>query len=272
MKRLLILGALVVAAVIIAAVVAIAASGGGGGDEPSSAEPTTGSATVSAQQLGDMGDVLVDSQGRALYAADQETAAGKVLCTEGCTSFWEPLTMSGGAPTADSVSGELAVVERPTARGRSRSPASSSTRSWRTSPARSPATASRTPSTARPSRGASSTPTAARIPRRVETTQAAGSVTDARAAPRRPCLGRRGGGAAQGGRTTGSGEGGSRGASLAWTRVSGWTPWRGSCSCGGSRSRFCDARSRSDSTPSATGGTSGGRGPATRPATRMRAT
>jgi predicted lipoprotein with Yx(FWY)xxD motif len=36
-----------------------------------------------------------------------------VLCAEGCTSFWEPLTVSGGAPTADSVSGELVTVERP---------------------------------------------------------------------------------------------------------------------------------------------------------------
>jgi predicted lipoprotein with Yx(FWY)xxD motif len=113
MKRLLILGTIVVAAAVIAAVVAIAASGGGGSDEPSAASPNAGTATVSVEEIGDMGEVLVDSEGHALYAAEQEIDAGMVLCAEGCTSFWEPLTVNGEAPTADSVSGDLSVVERP---------------------------------------------------------------------------------------------------------------------------------------------------------------
>jgi predicted lipoprotein with Yx(FWY)xxD motif len=111
MKRLLILGVVVVAGVI-AVAVAIAASRGGG-DDASTAIAGAGAATVSTEELGDAGDVVVDSRGRALYAADQETAAGKVLCTEGCMSFWEPLTIDGGSPTGDSVSGKLGVVERP---------------------------------------------------------------------------------------------------------------------------------------------------------------
>lgn len=111
MKRLLILG--VAVAVIVVAGVTIAAVAGGGSDSSVATPRETNAATVSTQEIGDAGDVLVDSEGRALYAADQETAAGMVLCTEGCTSFWEPLTVSGGAPTADSVSGDLGVVERP---------------------------------------------------------------------------------------------------------------------------------------------------------------
>ncbi|HSC90205.1 MAG TPA: hypothetical protein VLB86_00975 [Gaiellaceae bacterium] len=118
MKRLLILGLAI--AVVAVAGVAIAGTGGGGGaygggggdDSAGSAAPAAGSATVSTQELGDEGAVLVDSAGRALYAADQETATGMVLCEEGCTSFWKPLTVRGGSPTG-SVSGELGVVERP---------------------------------------------------------------------------------------------------------------------------------------------------------------
>ena len=110
MRRLLILG--VAVAVVVAAVVSIAAyAGGGDGDAPPAAAPAANAVTVSTQQIGD-DEVLVDSSGRALYAADQETAAGRVLCGEGCTSFWEPLTVSE-TPTGDSVSAELDVVSRP---------------------------------------------------------------------------------------------------------------------------------------------------------------
>jgi predicted lipoprotein with Yx(FWY)xxD motif len=113
MKRLLILGSAVAVAVI-AALLLAACGGGGGGNSSAPAEPMTNAATVSTQEIGDEGAVLVDSGGRALYAADQEIAAGnKVLCTEACTSFWEPLTMNSGSPTGSSVPGELGIVERP---------------------------------------------------------------------------------------------------------------------------------------------------------------
>jgi predicted lipoprotein with Yx(FWY)xxD motif len=106
MKRLLILGVAVTTAVL-----ALAACGGG--DYSSDASPPdANAATVSTQQIGDEGAVLVDSAGQALYAADQETAAGVVLCTDACTSIWEPLTVSDVSPTGGSLPGELGVVER----------------------------------------------------------------------------------------------------------------------------------------------------------------
>jgi len=111
MKRLLIVGAVVVVA---AAVVAIAAySAGGNGSSPSMAAPAAGAATVASKDVAGQDDVLVDSAGRALYASDQENAAGKVLCTGTCTSFWMPLTVTKGSPTGHSVSGDLSVVTRP---------------------------------------------------------------------------------------------------------------------------------------------------------------
>jgi predicted lipoprotein with Yx(FWY)xxD motif len=112
MKRLLILGAAV------AAVLALAACGGGGGGASGNAPGTMASGsnatTVSAEQIGDAGTVLVDSEGKALYASDEETAGGKVLCTDdACLSFWTPLTVNGGKPTGSSLPGKLGVVERP---------------------------------------------------------------------------------------------------------------------------------------------------------------
>lgn len=109
MKRLLILTAIGAAAATLAA-----CGGGGSGDEDSAAPaaPSTATASVTTQEIGDQGTVLVDSAGRALYAADQETAAGMVLCMDGCTSFWEPLTVTG-APTGEGLADELGVAERP---------------------------------------------------------------------------------------------------------------------------------------------------------------
>jgi predicted lipoprotein with Yx(FWY)xxD motif len=110
MRRLLIPG--IAVAVVVAAALAVAGCGGGGDDNsPSAATPAMSSATVATQEIGG-DDVVVDSSDKALYASDQETAAGKVLCMDACTSFWEPLTVNG-APTGSSVSGKLGVVTRP---------------------------------------------------------------------------------------------------------------------------------------------------------------
>jgi predicted lipoprotein with Yx(FWY)xxD motif len=106
MKKLLILTAIVAALV-------LAACGGGddGSDSATAAAPPTGAETVAVEDLGDAGSVLVDSTGQALYTSDQE-ADGGVLCTDGCESFWTPLTIDGGNPDG-SVPGELDVVKRP---------------------------------------------------------------------------------------------------------------------------------------------------------------
>jgi predicted lipoprotein with Yx(FWY)xxD motif len=60
-------------------------------------------------------DVLVDSQGKALYFSDEEKA-GKVLCTSGaCNAIWAPLTVPGknslSAPRT--LSSKLGTVARP---------------------------------------------------------------------------------------------------------------------------------------------------------------
>jgi predicted lipoprotein with Yx(FWY)xxD motif len=107
MKRLLIAAAAVVAAL------ALAACGGYGGDNDNASAPSSNTtATVSVDELGDSGRVLVDSTGRALYEADEE-ANSDVLCDDECASIWIPLTIDEGGPTGDSVPGELGIAERP---------------------------------------------------------------------------------------------------------------------------------------------------------------
>jgi len=103
MKKLFTFGAAVAVAV------ALAACGGSSGGDSATAA-SSGGGTVSVAEIEGAGNVLVDSSGQALYASDQENASGMVMCTGACNSFWEPLTVSGGAPEGVS---HLGVVKRP---------------------------------------------------------------------------------------------------------------------------------------------------------------
>jgi predicted lipoprotein with Yx(FWY)xxD motif len=83
----------------------------GSSDSSAAAKSGDDSVTVSVEERGDSGRVLVDSAGKALYAPEEE-ADSSVICTGACTSFWIPLTIDGGAPSGNSLPGELGVVER----------------------------------------------------------------------------------------------------------------------------------------------------------------
>jgi predicted lipoprotein with Yx(FWY)xxD motif len=107
MKRLLTYGTTVAAAVVLAA----CGSSGYGGSS-STAAPAGNAGTVSVKQVDGIGNVLVDSTGKALYSPDEE-ANGKVLCTGACTSFWMPLAAGGGTPAAVPGVANLGVVDRP---------------------------------------------------------------------------------------------------------------------------------------------------------------
>jgi predicted lipoprotein with Yx(FWY)xxD motif len=98
----------------VVAVLALAACGGAGSDSSDSSPAARlggDTATVSVEELGDSGRVLVDSAGNALYAADEE-ADSSVVCAGACTSFWIPLAIDGGAPSGNSLPSELGVVKR----------------------------------------------------------------------------------------------------------------------------------------------------------------
>ena len=111
MKRLLTVLTASTAAVILAA----CGSSGSAGSSGSSGSPATASngaaTTVVAKNVDGVGNVLVDSSGRALYSPDQE-ANGTILCTGACTSFWMPLA-ADGTPTAATGVAQLGVIDRP---------------------------------------------------------------------------------------------------------------------------------------------------------------
>ena len=79
----------IIALAVVVAVLALAACGGdgyGSSESPPAEQSGDDTATVSVQELGDSGRVLVNSAGKALYAADEEADSG-VECTGACTSF-----------------------------------------------------------------------------------------------------------------------------------------------------------------------------------------
>jgi predicted lipoprotein with Yx(FWY)xxD motif len=103
------------AALVAVVVLVIAACGGGGGNgaEESASGSTDAATTVSVSSADDVGDVLVDEDGSALYASDEE-ADGMVVCVDSCASIWVPLTLDGGQPTgSDSLGNDLGVLTRP---------------------------------------------------------------------------------------------------------------------------------------------------------------
>jgi predicted lipoprotein with Yx(FWY)xxD motif len=101
----------------LAAAVILIVSACGGGSDSSAEDPaqggSEGATTVSVSNVDGVGEVLVDSEGAALYAADEE-ADGMVVCTKSCTTIWDPLILDGNAPTgSDSLAAGLDIVSRP---------------------------------------------------------------------------------------------------------------------------------------------------------------
>jgi predicted lipoprotein with Yx(FWY)xxD motif len=83
------------AAVVPLAAVALAACGGA--SSGSAASPTTASgrpATVGIASGGNLGKILVDSQGRTLYLFQKDNGT-KSACYGACASSWPPLRASG---------------------------------------------------------------------------------------------------------------------------------------------------------------------------------
>lgn len=98
-----------------AAAVLLFSACGGSDDSGAGSSAQGGSSaarTVSVASVDGVGDVLVDAEGAALYAADQE-AGGMVRCTDGCATIWDPLTVSGNPTLGEGLDGTLGVVKRP---------------------------------------------------------------------------------------------------------------------------------------------------------------
>jgi len=95
----------------VAASLTLAACGGDDTATTSSAAAAA-SDTVQVKHVNGLGDVLVDSTGKALYTPEKETA-NKIRCTGDCLTFWQPLEAGADKPTAADGVGSLDVTKRP---------------------------------------------------------------------------------------------------------------------------------------------------------------
>jgi predicted lipoprotein with Yx(FWY)xxD motif len=66
---------------------------------------------VSAENVGALGTVLVDSRGFTLYRLTGETASN-IMCTGGCAQTWPPLEASGSPKAGQGATGKIGIVKR----------------------------------------------------------------------------------------------------------------------------------------------------------------
>jgi predicted lipoprotein with Yx(FWY)xxD motif len=88
------IGALAATATVLLTALAISACGGSGG---TTAPPTTASgkpATVGLANEGNLGEILVDTQGRSLYLFQKDIGTTSE-CTGACAAAWPPLRDAG---------------------------------------------------------------------------------------------------------------------------------------------------------------------------------
>jgi predicted lipoprotein with Yx(FWY)xxD motif len=90
----------------VAAAILLVLTGCSGDDEPT---------TVAVSNVSGTGEVLVTTDGRALYTTEQDTGGKPACVTESCVAMWVPLTVAAGEdPTGpDAVSERLGTVDRP---------------------------------------------------------------------------------------------------------------------------------------------------------------
>jgi predicted lipoprotein with Yx(FWY)xxD motif len=98
------INALAAAAAVSLAALAISACGGGGSG--ATTPPTTASgkpATIGLETEGDLGKILVNSQGRSLYLFQRDVGT-KSECTGACAAAWPPLRANGTPVVGTSLS------------------------------------------------------------------------------------------------------------------------------------------------------------------------
>ena len=61
----------------------------------------------------DLGEIVVDADGRTVYVFDKDTAdSGLSACTGDCLDKWPPVTADSDDPAVDGVTGEIGTITR----------------------------------------------------------------------------------------------------------------------------------------------------------------
>jgi predicted lipoprotein with Yx(FWY)xxD motif len=81
-------------------------------DDPSTSESapdeSTAEVKLATAEVGDLGDVVVDGDGRTLYMFDQDTAdPPKSNCDGECAAKWPPVIAGSGTPEVDGIDASL---------------------------------------------------------------------------------------------------------------------------------------------------------------------
>jgi len=88
-------------------------NGNGGGTTAANESSTAsgGGATIAAQSEGDLGMILVDSNGRTIYLFEKDSGT-KSSCFGGCASAWPPVRASGKPTTGGGLTASLGTTPR----------------------------------------------------------------------------------------------------------------------------------------------------------------
>ncbi len=98
----------------VAAATLLAACGGSDATTAAPAAGTGGDAVVRTHAGPGGQMVLVDTEGKTLYASDQEGSGNPIRCTGSCLGFWFPLTVKSGSPQGDGIpAAKLGTMKRP---------------------------------------------------------------------------------------------------------------------------------------------------------------
>lgn len=89
---------------------AVTGCGSSGGSDDAAPLPA---AAVLATADSDLGEIVVDAEGRTVYVFDRDTAgSGTSRCMDSCLANWPAVTADDDAPEVEGVSGEVGTIER----------------------------------------------------------------------------------------------------------------------------------------------------------------
>ena len=82
-----------------------------GGGSSSSSESSADAVLKTADS--DLGEIVVDAEGRTVYVFDKDTAGdGKSVCSGDCLAKWPAVTADSDKPAVDGVTGEVGTITR----------------------------------------------------------------------------------------------------------------------------------------------------------------
>ncbi|QAY69430.1 COG4315 family predicted lipoprotein [Xylanimonas protaetiae] len=104
--------ALAAAAVVAGLAGCASGSSGDSGDSGATEAPSVAAGTVLTTADSDLGRIVVDKDGMAVYVFGKDTpGSGASACTGDCLAAWPPVHADGDTPKAEGVTGDLGTIQ-----------------------------------------------------------------------------------------------------------------------------------------------------------------